>query len=59
LGAIAQPLTARRLQLHLAVYVATGQIPKYAVPERIEFVAALPRTSVGKLDKKALRANSG
>ena len=33
-----------------------GMVSKYAVPERIEFVETLERTSVGKLDKKALRA---
>jgi acyl-CoA synthetase (AMP-forming)/AMP-acid ligase II len=31
-------------------------VSKYAVPERVILVDALPRTSVGKLDKKALRA---
>ena len=35
--------------------VAAGAISKYAVPERIEFAAAIARTSVGKLDKKQLR----
>ncbi|MBK7540725.1 MAG: fatty acid--CoA ligase [Candidatus Competibacteraceae bacterium] len=32
-----------------------GVIPKWAVPDRVLFVEALPKTSVGKLDKKALR----
>ena len=32
-----------------------GEIPKYAVPDEIRIVAALAKTSVGKLDKKALR----
>ena len=36
--------------------VAAGQVPKWANPERIEVVAALPKTSVGKLDKKRMRA---
>lgn len=39
----------------LEAYVAAGVIPKYALPDRIELVSTLPRTSVGKLDKKALR----
>jgi fatty-acyl-CoA synthase len=30
-------------------------MPRYGVPERIVFVEALPKTSVGKLDKKVLR----
>ncbi len=37
-------------------HVESGRLPKWAVPERIEFVEALDKTSVGKLDKKALRA---
>jgi fatty-acyl-CoA synthase len=39
--------------------VEQGVISKYAVPERVEFVEAIARTSVGKLDKKALRAQFG
>ncbi len=36
--------------------VDIGELYKWATPERIEFVSELPRTSVGKLDKKAMRA---
>jgi fatty-acyl-CoA synthase len=32
-----------------------GVVPKYAVPAQVFFVEELPKTSVGKLDKKALR----
>jgi fatty-acyl-CoA synthase len=39
--------------------VDIGEISKWATPERIEFVNELPRTSVGKLDKKAMRATYG
>ena len=39
--------------------VDIGEISKWATPERIEFVHDLPRTSVGKLDKKAMRATYG
>jgi fatty-acyl-CoA synthase len=39
--------------------VDAGQISKWAAPERIELLEALPRTSVGKLDKKRLRAQYG
>jgi len=49
-------LTAERVREHLAPHVASGAIVRYAVPERIDFVAALARTSVGKIDKKAMRA---
>jgi fatty-acyl-CoA synthase len=37
--------------------VEQGRLSQWALPERVEFVDALPRTSVGKLDKKALRAS--
>jgi fatty-acyl-CoA synthase len=36
-----------------------GAISKYAVPERILFVEALEKTSVGKLNKKAMREKYG
>lgn len=36
-----------------------GAISKYAVPDRVLFVDELARTSVGKLDKRALRARYG
>jgi len=39
--------------------VDIGELSKWATPERIEFVSELPRTSVGKLDKKAMRATYG
>ena len=45
----------RQLKEHVARHAERGLISKYAVPDRIVPVAALPRTSVGKLDKKALR----
>jgi fatty-acyl-CoA synthase len=44
-----------RLQQHLSAFVSSGLIQKYSVPEQYAFVAALPKTSVGKLDKKLLR----
>ena len=39
--------------------VDAGQFPKWALPERVEVLDDLPRTSVGKLDKKRLRALYG
>jgi fatty-acyl-CoA synthase len=33
-----------------------GKVTRWALPERWAFPAELPRTSVGKLDKKAVRA---
>ncbi len=34
-----------------------GKLPRYGVPDYYEFVDEIPKTSVGKLDKKKLRAN--
>lgn len=36
--------------------VSVGIIPKWATPDRIDFVNEITKTSVGKIDKKALRA---
>jgi fatty-acyl-CoA synthase len=36
-----------------------GHISRFAVPQRIEVVAAVPKTSVGKIDKKRLREEWG
>jgi len=35
--------------------VENGTIPKYGVPDRIIFTDTIPKTSVGKIDKKAIR----
>jgi fatty-acyl-CoA synthase len=39
--------------------VAAGTIGAYAVPDRVVVMDALPRTSVGKVDKKELRRRLG
>ena len=48
-------LTADDIRAHVAVSVDEGAIPKYAVPERVTFVDALEKTSVGKINKRQLR----
>jgi fatty-acyl-CoA synthase len=48
-------LTAADIKAHLKSFADTGAISKFAIPDRILFVAKLPRTSVGKFDKKDLR----
>ena len=40
----------------IADYAEKGIISRYGIPDRVIFVDALPRTSVGKLDKKKMRA---
>ena len=36
-------------------YAESGVISRYGIPEKVAFVDELPRTSVGKLDKKKMR----
>ena len=43
------------IKLLLQEFAARGVISKYGVPGRIIFVDALPKASVGKIDKKVLR----
>jgi fatty-acyl-CoA synthase len=43
------------VKAHLLEFAARGIISKSGVPDRVIVVDALPKTSVGKLDKKALR----
>ena len=43
----------------VADYAEKGIISRYGIPENIKFVDSLPRTSVGKLDKKVMRAEHG
>jgi fatty-acyl-CoA synthase len=49
-------LTAEEMQAHLQAYVADGVIANWAVPDDYVFVEELPKTSVGKIDKKVLRS---
>ena len=44
---------------HVEDYAQRGIISRYAVPDRVHFVDAIPKTSVGKLDKKVIRAKLG
>jgi fatty-acyl-CoA synthase len=50
-------MSADEIRLHVASYVERGLISKIAVPEHVAFVDDMPLTSVGKVDKKKLRAN--
>jgi fatty-acyl-CoA synthase len=44
---------------HVRQFADRGEISTWAVPDRIEFVDAIAKTSVGKLDKKQLRQRYG
>ena len=53
--AYADKVTEQELKDFFEHFVANGTITKYGVPNRIEFVAAIPKTSVGKMNKKEIR----
>jgi fatty-acyl-CoA synthase len=50
------PVSEEDIKAHVLSYSKKGVISKFAVPQEILFVEALAKTSVGKFDKKALRA---
>jgi fatty-acyl-CoA synthase len=43
------------IKAHLEAFATKGFISKYGIPEKIQFVDHLAKTSVGKIDKKGLR----
>ena len=53
-GTAVMPLDVRK---HLLALASANRISRYAVPEetRIVFLEEIPKTSVGKIDKKRLR----
>ncbi|WP_155293971.1 fatty acid--CoA ligase [Pseudomonas putida] len=48
-------LDVEALKTHLMSYVNQGALSKWAIPTEVRVVADIPRTSVGKLDKKLIR----
>lgn len=48
-------LDQRAIEVHLQQFVASGHINKWAIPRQIRFVADIPKTSVGKINKKLIR----
>ncbi len=47
------------IKAHLKTFAEAGVISRYGIPEKILFVEQLARTSVGKINKKALREQYG
>jgi len=47
--------SADALREQVRGHVEQGRISKYAIPGEVRFVEALPRTSVGKINKKGIR----
>ena len=50
-----EKITTDDLKEHMKKFAEKGKLPKYGVPDKFEFVDTIPKTSVGKLDKKNLR----
>ncbi len=48
-------IDAKVLKEHLKPFVEQGHINKWAIPSQIALVTEIPKTSVGKLDKKRIR----
>ncbi|WP_145191823.1 MULTISPECIES: fatty acid--CoA ligase [unclassified Pseudomonas] len=48
-------IDAKTLKEHLKPFVEQGHINKWAIPSQIAVVTEIPKTSVGKLDKKRIR----
>ncbi|HEY5750290.1 MAG TPA: fatty acid--CoA ligase [Chryseolinea sp.] len=44
------------LKAHIQPFIDQGQLCKWAMPEEFVFVTAIPKTSVGKIDKKRIRS---
>lgn len=51
--------TVEDIKTFLSPFVEKGQITKWTIPDKILFVDALPKTSVGKIDKKVIRTMFG
>ena len=49
-------LSVELMQEHLQQFIDTGELSKWAMPEHFDWVTTIPKTSVGKIDKKVIRA---
>jgi fatty-acyl-CoA synthase len=52
-------LTDEVVKSHLKQFADRGVISKYGIPEKILIIDSLPKTSVGKINKKELRGQYG
>jgi len=50
-----QYLDKQILEAHLLTFVECGRINKWAIPKQFKFVTEIPKTSVGKINKKLIR----
>ncbi|NMC90845.1 MAG: long-chain fatty acid--CoA ligase, partial [Smithella sp.] len=49
-------ITSEVLKSHMKSCAEQGAIPRYAIPDQYIIADDIPKTSVGKVDKKRLRA---
>jgi len=52
-----EAVSADDIRQHMQAFVDRGVISKFGIPQTIRFVPSLEKTSVGKLNKKAMREN--
>jgi fatty-acyl-CoA synthase len=57
--ACAQTISQEEVTAHVQAFADQGLISRFAVPKHVLFVESLLRTSVGKIDKKAMRDKYG
>ena len=48
-------LDQKDIEAHLQHFVECGRINKWAIPRQIRVVVDIPKTSVGKINKKLIR----
>ncbi|TDF80800.1 fatty acid--CoA ligase [Pseudomonas sp. H9] len=48
-------LDPAHLEIHLQQFVKSGRINRWAIPRQFKFVTEIPKTSVGKINKKLIR----
>ncbi|VVM97903.1 fatty acid--CoA ligase [Pseudomonas fluorescens] len=53
-----QNVDKQMLEAHLQQFVERGRINKWAIPKQFKFVAEIPKTSVGKINKKLIREHA-
>ncbi len=52
-------LSGKDFRQFMKKFVEEGKLSKYGVPDRYQFLDEIPKTSVGKIDKRVLRSNFG
>jgi fatty-acyl-CoA synthase len=57
--AFKEELRAEQIRQFVLEHAERGLIPKYAVPDRIQMVPSIVKTSVGKLNKREIRKQYG